>query len=84
MEAILETWISVYGSSEKFLADNGGEFANDKLISLVEQFGITIKTTAAESPWSNGIVKRHNLTLANMLDKVLYDNQICKFETALY
>ena len=84
VESILKIWISVYGSSEKFLVDNGGEFANNELISLAEQFGITIKTTAAESPWSNGIVERHNQTLANMLDKVLYENKTCNFETALY
>lgn len=36
--------LSVYGSCEKFLLDNGGEFANKKLINLAEQFRITIKT----------------------------------------
>ncbi|XP_066913250.1 uncharacterized protein [Clytia hemisphaerica] len=83
IEAILKTWISVYGSCEKFLVDNGGEFANEELINLAEQFGITIKTTAAESPWSNGIVERHNQTLSNMLDKVLNDTK-CSINTALY
>ena len=43
IEAILEIWISVYGSCGNFLADNGGEFANEELINLAEQFGITIK-----------------------------------------
>lgn len=82
IESILRIWISVYGSCEKFLVDNGGEFANDQLISLAEQFGITIKTTAAESPWSNGIVERHNQTLSNMLDKVLKETD-CNFDLAL-
>ena len=50
IEAILKVWISVYGSCEKFLVDNGGEFANEELINFAEQFGITIKTTAGESP----------------------------------
>ena len=44
IEAILKIWVCVYGSCEKFLVDNGGEFANEQLISLAEQFGITIKT----------------------------------------
>ena len=83
IEAILRTWISVYGSSGNFLVDNGGEFANEEFINLAEQFGITIKTTAAESPWSNGIVERHNQTLSNMLDKVLNDTN-CSFNIALY
>ena len=29
---IFEIWISVYGAPEKFLTDNGGEFANSKFI----------------------------------------------------
>ena len=82
IEAILKIWVSVYGTNEKFLVDNGGEFANAEFINLAEQFGITIKTTAAESPWSNGIVERHNLTIANMLDKVLRDTD-CSFDMAL-
>ena len=29
-------WISVYGAPEKFLTDNGGEFANRKFIEMTE------------------------------------------------
>ena len=35
--------------------------------------GITVKTTVAESPWGNSMVKRHNLVLQDMLDKILED-----------
>lgn len=52
-------WISVYGTSEKFLSDNGGEFANKDFINMCEAMNINYKTTAAESPWSNGLVERH-------------------------
>ena len=82
VKALFQIWISVYGSTERFLMDNGGEFANNEVINLAEKFGIVIKTTAGESPWSNGIVERHNLTLANMLDKVLNESN-CDFEIAL-
>ena len=43
---------------------------------------ITVKTTGAESPWSNGLVERHNLIISEMLDKVLEDGS-CDFEVAL-
>ena len=82
VKAILKIWISVYGATEKFLVDNGGEFANESYMKMAEQFGITIQTTAAESPWSNGIVERHNRTIAEMLEKVLNDTP-CDIETAL-
>ena len=39
-------------------------------------------TTAAQSPWSNGLVERHNATLAETLHKVLAE-QKTDFETAL-
>ena len=34
---------------------------------------IAVKTTGAESPWSNGITERHNGIIGNMVDKILHD-----------
>ena len=31
-KAIFKSWIQVYGSAEKFMSKNGGEFANKKFI----------------------------------------------------
>ena len=72
---IFELWISVYGASKKFLTDNGGEFANSKFIEMAESLGITVKSMAEECPWSNDLIERHNLVLAEMLDRVLEDTQ---------
>ena len=72
----------MYGSAEKFLSDNGGEFANSTFIEMCENLGIKVKNTAAESPWSNGLVERHNLVLAEMLDKVISDTS-CNIELAV-
>ena len=35
---------------------------------------IRFMLTAAESPFSNGLVERHNLILSEMLDKTLEDH----------
>jgi hypothetical protein len=70
---MLRHFIQVFGNAESFLTDNGGEFVNQQFLELCDVFGIKIKTTAAESPWSNGLIERHNLILSNMLDKVLND-----------
>ena len=43
---------------------------------------MTVKTTAAEALWSDGLVERHNLVIAKLLDKVLEENQ-CSLEVAL-
>ena len=82
IRTILRIWISVYGATEKFLVDNGGEFANDTFINMAEKFGISVKTTAGYSPWSNGTIERHNQTLGNQIDKVLSDTS-CDLETAV-
>ena len=73
VQHIFDHFLQVYGKVESFLSDNGGEFINQPLLELCEVFGIKMKTTAAESPWSNGLVARHNLVLAEMLDKVIDD-----------
>ena len=82
IEALLTNWISIYGPADKFLSDNGGEFVNNEFLALCEQFNIAVHTTAAESPWSNGLVERHNLILADMLNKVIADTG-CSFNIAL-
>ena len=66
--------IQIYGAPGKFLTDNGGEFANSQFLEKSEAMNRTVKVTAAESPFSNGLVERHNMIIAYMLDKVLEDN----------
>ena len=73
IKALFKIWISVYGTAEKFLSDNGGEFANEHFINMCEALNVNYKTTAAESPWSNGLVERHNLVISEMLNKTMHD-----------
>ena len=42
------------------ISDNGGEFNNTLFTDKTEQFNINVKLTAAEFPWSKGVVKNHN------------------------
>ena len=56
------------------MSDNGGEFNNELLRELYEQFSISVKSTAAEAPWSNGKVERHNAVIGKMINKLLLDN----------
>ena len=46
-----------------------------------EQLNINMKQTAAESPWSNGIVEKHNGIIGNMMPKVLSDVK-CSLDVA--
>ena len=63
LKGMFSSWLKHPGPPTKFLTDNGGEFMNSEFLDLCEQMNITVKTTAAESPWSNGLVERHNLVL---------------------
>ena len=83
INAIFKTWIAIYGNPRKFLIDNGGEWANEEFLEMCDSLGIDIKTTAAESPWSNGVVERHSQVLANMMYKIIDDTN-CSHELALF
>ena len=71
IQSIFNSWTSVYGSAEQFLSDNGGKFANKDFMDMCETLGITVKTTAVESSWSNSLVERHNLVLSEVMDKII-------------
>ena len=71
---IFDTWIRIFGTPEQILVDNGGELNNGEFIDMCDKCNIKILTTAAESPWSNGLVEKHNGILGQMVTKVLSEN----------
>ena len=79
--AILKTWISYFGHSKWFLADNVGEFSNDEYKQMCELFNIDVSKTAAESPCSCGLCERHNGVIKESVKKVVEDVK-CSLETA--
>ena len=82
IDAVLRIWVSIFGSPKKILSDNGGEFTNDDFAEMAEKLNTKITTTAAESPWSNGVNERHNGILGEMVLKTMEDTH-CSIETAL-
>ena len=82
VEKIFQNWIQIFGSPDNFFSDNGGEFNNELMRELGELLNTRILTTAAESPWSNGITERHNALLAGMVEKVREDTK-CSLEIAV-
>ena len=80
--AILKIWISTFGCPGRILSDNGGEFNNDDFREMGEKLNTRITTTAAESPWSNGINERHNGLLGEMVIKTMEDTN-CSLDIAV-
>ena len=79
---LFKHWVSVFGAPRRILTDNGGEFANSELIDMCENLNINLITTAAESPWSNGLVEKHNGIIGEAISKILEDVD-CSIEVAL-
>ena len=82
VEKIFQHWIQIFGCPDTFFSDNGGEFNNNLMRELGELLNTKILTTAAQSPWSNGITERHNALLAGMVEKVMEDTN-CSLEIAV-
>ena len=79
---LFQHWVMIFRVSNKYLVDNGDEFANREFIAYCENMNIQICTTAAESPWSNGLVERHNTVLGMTVLKVIKVVN-CQLEVAL-
>ena len=74
VDTFIKVWIVVFGAPGMILSNNGGEFNNSLFLNMTEQFNITLKTTAVEPPWSNGMMERHNGILAKTIEKFLLDS----------
>ena len=57
-----------------FFSDNGGESLNDSLIDFASALNITIRMTAAASPWMNGSCGRAHATVDRLVEKILEEN----------
>jgi transposase InsO family protein len=83
-EKIMKLWIgSGMGPPKKFLADNGGEFANEIFRDMCENVNIEVLNTAAYSPWQNGICERNHAVVDNCVEKILEDQPNLNLEIAL-
>ena len=84
MELFLRHWVSIFGPpSHAILTDNGGEFSNTVMHEFCERFNVKVMTTAAYSPFSNGICERHNAILTATLTKVRLEHKNLDLDTCL-
>jgi transposase InsO family protein len=61
----------MFGAPKRILSDNGGEFNNEEIKEFYERFNIEPLYTAAESPFSNGVVERLNAIIGDQLSKIM-------------
>ena len=65
-----------------FWSDSGDELNNYDFQEISENLNVEMATVIAESPWSNGIVERHDAVVGNMVHKIIADTD-CSLEIAL-
>ena len=82
VQNFIKHWISIHGAPQRLFSDLGGEFDNEEVRDMAENFNISIVTTPGYSPWSNGLLERHNQTLTEILLKIKDDHNL-DWETAL-
>ena len=84
VEKILEIWLGTgIGAPEKFLCDNGGEFANKTFLELCENMNIRVMHTAAYSPFSNGLCERNHTIIDDSVSKIMAEQPDCSLKVAL-
>ncbi len=71
LNMIMTKWICVFGTPKRMLNDRGGEFQNTQLLNFLNVMGIQSRPISAYSPFTNGVVERHNGVLKATLDKVI-------------
>ena len=67
-----------WGPPDVVRVDNGTEFANAIVESLLETFGVRVRTGAVRHPQSQGSAERFNRTLLTMIRKVIEDSSTWK------
>ena len=82
IDKIFKHWVALFGCPRKVLSDNGGEFNNELFRDMTQLLNTHVLSTAAESPWQNGITEIHNAIISNMVDRILEDMN-CSIEVAL-
>lgn len=71
IDNVVRHWIGVFGVMKSILTDNGGEFSSDETRDIASVLNIKLCTTAAQSPWSNGLCERVHAVIDSMLVKLI-------------
>ena len=74
IDRIMEFWVGVFGVMQAVMFDNGGEFCSDEMKHVCSFLNVEIFTTAAESPFQNGLCEKVHHITDSILIKLKADN----------
>ena len=72
-----------YGLCKKLKLDNSGEFSNSEMREVSDCLGIEVETTAARSPWQNGLCEQNHAVTDRCFEKILNENPEISLDAAL-
>ena len=67
IDNIMKHWIGVFGIMTAILSDNGGEFNSDEMQEVCSILNVEHCTTAAYSPFQNGLCERNHAVVDSIL-----------------
>ena len=71
----LRKWVGArYGISSNIHHDFSGGLVSSESLEFTSRLNITVFTTAANSPFSNGICERNHSVVNDMISKICTDN----------
>ena len=83
INALMQNWVGVFGVMGSILTDNGGEFNADEMREVMSILNVRVLTTAAESPFQNGLCERVHAVTDMMLLKLEEENKRTDSQTLL-
>lgn len=83
IENIMRNWIGVFGTMKSILSDNGGEFNSEEMREVGSILNVEINTTAAYSPFQNGVCERNHAVVDGILTKLVEDFPAYELNTLL-
>ena len=72
--AIVENWVLTFGAPDCLQTDQGSNFCSKLLLEVCKVFGIEKTRTSPYHPQENGMVKRHNRVVADVISKHCANN----------
>ena len=71
IDNIMLHWVGAgFGIMKSILTNNGGEFSSNEMREVCRILNVQISTTAANSPFQNGLCERIHATMDTMLLKL--------------
>ena len=83
INALMQKWVGIFGVMGSIMTDDGGEFSSDEMREVMSILNVRVITTAAESPFEDGLCERVQEVTDRMLLKLQEENEKTDRQTLL-